>query len=59
MTQTRAGKYMKPRLVNAKGVGKKQSRYGSRITKTFIKNGNEYQYHATKGWRLYRSNSGS
>lgn len=25
-----------------------------RIIKTFVKNGREYQYHATKGWRSYR-----
>jgi hypothetical protein len=33
--------------------------YGKRIIKTFTKNGIEYQYHATKGWRQYRSVGGA
>jgi|TARA_R110000850_G_scaffold43407_1_gene110864 hypothetical protein len=45
-------------VINAKNVGRKRSGYGSRIIKTFTKNGIEYQYHATKGWRRYRSMEG-
>jgi hypothetical protein len=33
--------------------------YGKRIIKTFTKNGIEHQYHATKGWRRYRSVGGA
>tara|TARA_R110002167_G_scaffold356953_1_gene572270 strand:- start:254 stop:421 length:168 start_codon:yes stop_codon:yes gene_type:complete len=29
------------------------------ILRTFVKNGREYQYHATKGWRSYRAAEGS
>jgi hypothetical protein len=28
------------------------------ILRTFVKNGREYQYHATKGWRSYRAAGG-
>tara|TARA_R110000796_G_scaffold1431_4_gene5719 strand:+ start:1290 stop:1415 length:126 start_codon:yes stop_codon:yes gene_type:complete len=31
--------------------------YGRRIIKTFTKNGFDYQYHATKGWRISRSST--
>jgi hypothetical protein len=44
---------------NAKNVGRKWSGYGSRIIKTFTKNGFDYQYHATKGWRVSRSKEGN
>jgi hypothetical protein len=36
-----------------------QSRYGKRITKAFTKNGRDYEYHATKGWRSYQSVGGA
>lgn len=32
----------------------KPGAYGRRIIRTFIKNGREYQLHATKGWRSYQ-----
>lgn len=35
-------------------MSKRKGTYGRRITKTIIKDGREYQYHATKGWRVYR-----
>jgi hypothetical protein len=31
--------------------------WGRRIIKTFVKNGFEYQYHATKGWRVLRTST--
>lgn len=34
--------------------GQAKGTYGRRILKTVHKNGKEYQYHATKGWRVYR-----
>jgi hypothetical protein len=33
--------------------------YGKRIIKKFTKNGRDYEYHATKGWRNYRSVGGA
>jgi hypothetical protein len=33
--------------------------YGKRIIKKFTKNGRDYEYHATKGWRSYRSVEGA
>jgi len=29
--------------------------YGSKIIRTFIRDGREFQLHATKGWRSYRA----
>lgn len=37
-----------------KHLAKPPNQYGRRIIRTFIKNGREYQLHATKGWRSYR-----
>lgn len=35
-------------------ASRKQSAYGKHIIKTIVRNGREYQLHATKGWRSYR-----
>lgn len=32
-----------------------QSPHGKRIIKRFTRNGREYHFHATKGWRNYRA----
>jgi hypothetical protein len=32
----------------------KRGRYGASIIKTIIRDGREWQLHATKGWRNYR-----
>lgn len=36
-----------PKILKDRGYG--------RILKTFIKDGREHQLHATKGWRIFRS----
>lgn len=40
--------------INALFASKRKGRFGRRIIKTFVRNGREYQLHATKGWRSYR-----
>lgn len=38
------------------GLGPVQKKQGyGRILRTFVRNGREYSYHATKGWRVRRA----
>ena len=46
---TKNSHIMKARHRDAEGSG-----YGKHILRTIVKEGREYQYHATKGWRNYR-----
>ena len=29
--------------------------YGSKILRSFVRNGHRFEFHATKGWRCYRA----